>query len=169
MQSYLIKIEHIGSTSVPGLAAKDCIDVMVLVPSVADSGLAAALESAGYRCYPESWNRVEVTYGREYANLTFAPPIGARACNVHVRERNPAARYALLFRDYLRSDDRARVGWGAFKKRLAQSVDDLYDYGQLPAAGDGRLDDRGRAVGGGVQLGTVLHGEGWWRCSLSVV
>ena len=45
----------------------------------------------------------------------------------------PNARYALLFRDYLRADEVARNGWGAFKQRLAVSVPDLMDYGQIKA------------------------------------
>jgi dephospho-CoA kinase len=40
---------------------------------------------------------------------------------------------ALLFRDYLRADDAARRAWGAFKQRLALSVPDLLDYGQIKA------------------------------------
>jgi GrpB-like predicted nucleotidyltransferase (UPF0157 family) len=52
----------------------------------------------------------------------------------HVREsRGGNARYALLFRDFLRSDDGARQAWGAFKQRLAVSVPDLLDYGQIKA------------------------------------
>jgi GrpB-like predicted nucleotidyltransferase (UPF0157 family) len=45
----------------------------------------------------------------------------------------PNARYALLFRDYLRADERARDGWGAFKQRLVVNVPDLMDYGQIKA------------------------------------
>lgn len=126
-------IEHVGSTSVPGLAAKDVIDVVVLVDDLADERLGAALEDGGFRRRPEPWNRVEVTYGEEYAKLVFAPPVGARPCNVHVRERTPSARYTLLFRDFLRADANARAGWGAFKQRLAETVTDLFDYGQIKA------------------------------------
>lgn len=126
-------IQHVGSTAVPGLAAKDCIDVQVLVDSVSDPGLVAGLEGAGFRRRPELWNSTEVTYGRPYEKLVFAPAIGARPCNVHVRERNAAARYALLFRDFLRADECARTSWGAFKQRLARTVTDIYDYGQIKA------------------------------------
>jgi dephospho-CoA kinase len=38
-----------------------------------------------------------------------------------------------LFRDYLRADEPARRAWGAFKQRLAVSVSDLMDYGQIKA------------------------------------
>lgn len=129
-----LAIDHVGSTSVPGLAAKDCIDIQVRVAEV-DHGLIVPLMSGlGFRCRPEPWNRLEVSAGTECAKLVFAPPAGARACNVHIRRHDgPNTRYALLFRDFLRADERARHGWGAFKRRLAQSVPDLLDYGQIKA------------------------------------
>jgi GrpB-like predicted nucleotidyltransferase (UPF0157 family) len=66
--------------------------------------------------------------------LVFAPPVDERSCNVHVREDGGGnARYALLFRDFLRADDHARRAWGAFKQRLAVSVPDLMDYGRIKA------------------------------------
>jgi dephospho-CoA kinase len=66
--------------------------------------------------------------------LVFAPPVGARTANVHVRACGGGnARSALLFRDYLRSDGHARRAWGAFKQRLAASVPNLLDYGQVKA------------------------------------
>jgi GrpB-like predicted nucleotidyltransferase (UPF0157 family) len=126
-------VEHIGSTSVPGLAAKDCIDLMVVVESVDDPLIVDRLTAAGYRLRPEPWNRAEEAGGGTYPKLVFAPPVGARSHNVHVRERTPAARVALLFRDFLRADATSRAGWGAFKQRLARSVPDLYDYGQIKA------------------------------------
>jgi GrpB-like predicted nucleotidyltransferase (UPF0157 family) len=45
----------------------------------------------------------------------------------------PNVRYALLFRDYLIADAHAACAWGRFKTRLAQSVRDLADYGQIKA------------------------------------
>jgi dephospho-CoA kinase len=127
-------IDHVGSTSVPGLAAKDCIDVQVRVQAVDEERLVALFSEIGFRCRPEPWNRAEVTDGREHRKLVFAPPIGARSANVHVRQRSGGnARFALLFRDYLRSDGSARRAWGAFKQRLAVSVPNLLDYGQIKA------------------------------------
>jgi GrpB-like predicted nucleotidyltransferase (UPF0157 family) len=126
------RIDHVGSTSVPGLAAKDCLDVQVSVDDLADPSIDARLTAAGYRQRPEPWNHVERSFGVASAKLVYAPPIGARTVNVHVRALGSAgARYALLFRDYLRADDAARDAWGAFKMRLAQSVPDIYDYGQI--------------------------------------
>ncbi|MEL5954016.1 GrpB family protein [Streptomyces sp. CLV115] len=127
-------IDHIGSTSVPGLAAKDCVDIQVRVAEIKEARQTGLLAAIGFRCRPEPWNRAEVSGGQECSKLVFAPPVGARRCNVHLRrERDPNCRYALLFRDYLRADEAARQQWGKFKRRLAHSVPDLLDYGQIKA------------------------------------
>ncbi len=129
-----VGIDHVGSTSVPGLAAKNCIDVQVRVTRLDEPRLVARFSAIGYRCRPEPWNRSEFSAGRQHRKLVFAPPVGARPCNVHVRESQGSnARYALLFRDFLRADDDARRAWGAFKQRLAVSVPDLLNYGQIKA------------------------------------
>jgi len=128
-----VVIDHVGSTSVPGLAAKDCIDAQIRVDTLSPD-LVELLENAGFRCRPEPWNRVEISSGQRCDKLVFAPPIGERATNVHVRlTTGPNTRYALLFRDYLRADAKARASWGAFKQRLSQSVHALADYGQIKA------------------------------------
>jgi GrpB-like predicted nucleotidyltransferase (UPF0157 family) len=128
---HALMIDHIGSTSVPDLPAKDCIDVQIRVRSVENPELEPLFSSAGFRWRPEPWNRIEVSDGHECNKLVFAPPVGERSCNVHVREDGPNARYPLLFRDYLRADPRARQGWGHFKKRLSERAPDIYDYGQI--------------------------------------
>ena len=127
-------VDHVGSTSVPGLQAKDCIDVQVRMRSIDEARDPQLLAAVGFRCRPEPWNRIELCGGERCRKLVFAPPPGARPCNVHLREGNgPNARFALLFRDYLRADEAAREAWGAFKQRLALSVPDLLDYGQIKA------------------------------------
>jgi GrpB-like predicted nucleotidyltransferase (UPF0157 family) len=129
-----VSVQHIGSTSVPGLAAKDCLDMMVQVREL-DSGVASVLERHGYRRRPEPWNQQEISFGTACRKQVFAPPAGARPCNIHVREHGGAnVRYALLFRDYLTADTAVASAWGRFKVRLAQSVTDLADYGQVKAA-----------------------------------
>ena len=128
-------IDHIGSTSVPGLPAKDCLDLMVQVTELDEVATVPALSARGFRLRPEPWNHDEVTDGISHPKLVFAGPVGGRRVNVHVRVaggRN--VRYALLFRDCLRADPEARAAWGAFKTRLAQSVPDLMDYGQIKAS-----------------------------------
>ncbi|HEY3528237.1 MAG TPA: DUF429 domain-containing protein [Nocardioides sp.] len=129
-----LSVDHIGSTSVPGLPAKDCLDLMVQVDALDEDAVTTAMASHGFRMRPEPWNHDEVTEGVSYRKLVFAGPPGGRAVNVHVRVaggRN--VRYALLFRDFLRADDAARDAWGEFKTRLAASVTDLMEYGQIKA------------------------------------
>ena len=130
----VLRVEHIGSTSVPGLAAKDCLDVMVLVGDLGTTRADERLTAAGWRRRPEPWNQQETSYGVVCRKLVFAPAVGGRRCNVHVRQAGgPNVRYALLFRDYLRADPEAADAWGRFKVRLARDVDDLAAYGQIKA------------------------------------
>jgi GrpB-like predicted nucleotidyltransferase (UPF0157 family) len=134
LRGLAVAIDHVGSTSVPGLAAKDVIDVQVQVHSLDEELLGAQFASIGWRCRREAWNRQELSDGQQCPRLVFAPPAGIRRSNVHVRVaggRN--VRFALLFRDFLRADDAAMTAWGAFKIRLAQDVTDLASYGQIKA------------------------------------
>jgi dephospho-CoA kinase len=123
-------IDHVGSTAVPGLPAKNCVDIQIRVRTLDP----APLTAIGFRLRPEPWNREEISSGVRCAKLVFAPPAGERASNVHLRLADgPNARLALLFRDFLRAEAPARESWGAFKRRLARSVPDLADYGQIKA------------------------------------
>lgn len=102
-----VRIDHIGSTAVPGLAAKDIIDIQVtarkLVPAVEQ-----ALASLGY----ERVTRITHDHlspgasgpASDWEKWFFCPPATQRRTNLHVRsEGRPNQRYALLFRDYLRA------------------------------------------------------------------
>jgi GrpB-like predicted nucleotidyltransferase (UPF0157 family) len=132
--SAAVRVSHVGSTSVPGLAAKDCIDVQVEVRALDEQVIVGCLGAAGFRLRPEPWNRVEPAPGGPCPKLVFAPPEGERAGNVHVAEAaSEAARRKLLFRDFLRAHDTARDAWGDFKQRLAVMATDIYQYGQVKA------------------------------------
>jgi GrpB-like predicted nucleotidyltransferase (UPF0157 family) len=137
-----VDVEHIGSTSVPGLSAKDVIDVQVLVRSLDPVGpIDAAFDGLGYVRSNEPWNRrdpVPPGWDGPLAacdKLVFRSPGDvAPPANVHVRAvGSPAARQAQLFRDYLRADDEARATWGRFKTEVAARVRHLAAYGQVKA------------------------------------
>ena len=131
LMPHAVAIDHIGSTSVPGMPAKDCIDAMVRVRSV-DHTDCSALLAEGFRERPEEWNRDEALGALTYPKRVFAPPVGGRSVNVHIREvGSPTARYSLLFRDYLRADASSRAAWGQFKIRVAEAATDIYSYGQI--------------------------------------
>src|SRR5712692_7484288 len=100
-----LRIDHIGSTSVPGLAAKDVIDVQV---TVRDFGapLEALLKSLGYiRLFNINDDHLPPRVpgpASEWEKRYFQPPEGQRPTHLHVRAHGRAnQRYALLFRDYL--------------------------------------------------------------------
>ena len=100
-----LRIDHIGSTSVPGLGAKDVIDIQVTVKELTPE-IRQRLVSAGYE-YCEAYTHDHVPLGEDddprlWAKFVFCEPKGQRRANVHVRiDGNPNQRYALLFRDYL--------------------------------------------------------------------
>jgi GrpB-like predicted nucleotidyltransferase (UPF0157 family) len=120
-----LRIDHIGSTSVPGLAAKDRIDVQLTVADF-DSfePVQAALESLGYTIVPGNtkdheppgWQGPDDQWEKRF----FRPPAGQRPTNVHVRAAGRAnQRYPLLFRDYLRAHPRSAAAYAELKRRLA--------------------------------------------------
>jgi GrpB-like predicted nucleotidyltransferase (UPF0157 family) len=132
--SMAVRVDHVGSTSVPGLAAKDCIDVQVEVQALDEELIAGRLGEIGFRLRPEPWNRAEPTPAGPCPKLVFAPPAGERASNIHVlAAASEGARSKLLFRDFLRAHDTARDAWGDFKQRLAAMATDIYQYGQAKA------------------------------------
>lgn len=125
-------VVHIGSTSIPGRAAKDCLDMMVLVTDPEPAGLCEGLVGAGYRQRPEPWNLSETADGQIWPKRVFAPPAGSRRSNIHLRPAGSgSARLALLFRDYLRANPHRVIDWSEFKMQIARHIDDLAAYGQI--------------------------------------
>jgi GrpB-like predicted nucleotidyltransferase (UPF0157 family) len=117
-----LRVDHIGSTSVPGLDAKDIIDVQVSVRQF-DAELDAAFGLIGYTRRADIANdhRPPGTQGgdEEWEKRYYTPPLGQRPTHMHVRILGRAnQRYPLLFRDYLRTHPAVAAGYAAFKHRL---------------------------------------------------
>jgi GrpB-like predicted nucleotidyltransferase (UPF0157 family) len=112
----LVALEHIGSTSVPGLAAKPIVDIQVIVQSVADAQSAApALSALG-------WEQGTFALDPE-TRLYFKKrsAAGVRTHQLHVyAPDHPAASAHLLFRDYLRAHPEEAALYAALKRELAQ-------------------------------------------------
>jgi GrpB-like predicted nucleotidyltransferase (UPF0157 family) len=116
-----LRIDHIGSTAVPGLAAKDVIDVQVSVADL-DPALVPLMEAAGFVGRPEiSMDHVPPgAAGTDDWRKLFFQPREGRPVNIHVRiAGRPNERYALLFRDYLRAHPSAAAAYAELKRRLA--------------------------------------------------
>jgi GrpB-like predicted nucleotidyltransferase (UPF0157 family) len=120
-----LRIDHIGSTAVPGLAAKDVIDVQVTVAALDAAAIATALAPLGYTLY-EGIARDHVPPGSddapaEWLKLFFRAPTGQRRTNLHVRQADRAnQRYALLCRDYLRAAPVTAAAYARVKEALAR-------------------------------------------------
>lgn len=131
-----LRIDHIGSTSVPGLAAKDVIDVQITVVTLETGSIAVALAPLRY-VLVEEITADHVLPGRdhspdEWRKLYFRAPDRQRRTNLHIRQMSRYnQRYALLFRDYLRSDPSAADAYAQVKFALArlhpEDVDAYYD------------------------------------------
>lgn len=111
------RIDHIGSTSVPGLAAKPIIDVQVSVDDFEPfDALRDAIESTGLVWKADNPDRNK----RFFRRLPGDASDGAPATNLHVRWFGSFSEQAnLLFRDYLRTHDEARDRYAAYKRELA--------------------------------------------------
>ena len=130
-----LRIDHIGSTAVPGLAAKDVIDVQVTVAAL-DADVVRAMEALGYRQPEGVWrdHRPSQAAGPEadWAKLYFNPPPGQRPTHTHVRARGrPNQRYPLLFRDYLRAHPATAAAYAELKRRLAAGLRDPDTYPEV--------------------------------------
>ena len=113
-----LDIEHIGSTAVPGLAAKPIVDVLLTVRDVEDEpAYAPALGEAGF-----------VLRVREPGHRMFRTP--ERDVHVHVCEpEDPEVSAWLDLRDWLRHDEADRQLYATTKRELAKRAwADMNDY-----------------------------------------
>ncbi len=129
---YALAIHHIGSTSVPNLAAKDVIDIQITVKDLT-LPLEGLLSAIGFEltqhtvdhCPPGMKIATEELEKRAYRGK-------GRRVNLHVRKQGSFnQRYPILFRDFLRANPMARDAYSEIKKQLAryfpENVDAYYD------------------------------------------
>lgn len=129
---FVHRIDQIGSTSVPGLPAKDLIDIQVVV-----NDLAAALQSArsvrraGFVHVEGDW------YGTDGDGVQFREEVAVdadpgRPVNVNFRQLpDPVWKETLLFRDFLRSNAAERDRYAQMKQSLALQGVDVDRYSEL--------------------------------------
>ena len=134
LRELALSIDHIGSTSVPGLAAKDVIDVQVTIKDFSCTPqLVTAFGSLGYTLIPHitSDHLPPLYQGSEtdWEKLMFRPPANQRPTHLHVRALGrPNQRYPLLFRDYLRAHPVASAAYAQIKISLSQRHPDDVDF-----------------------------------------
>jgi len=113
----IVRIDHIGSTSVVGLAAKPIIDIQISVINLDD------VEEV-----KQGLNDLGFVYRHDNPDLTkryFRETPGRRRTHIHVRESGSwSEQLNLLFRDYLREHENERIEYAKVKYELAS----LYRY-----------------------------------------
>lgn len=122
LSNEVLAIHHIGSTSVPGLAAKNVIDIQVTVPHL-QAPVRQQLEEGGFIFHTgipgdhQPPGRDDLPPG-ELAKFFYHK--NEPRVNLHVREQGRFnQRYPLLCRDYLRSHPLAAKAYEEIKKQLA--------------------------------------------------
>lgn len=127
-----LRIDHIGSTSVPGMAAKDVIDIQITVRELS-AEVAAALATAGFEMHSR-YATDHVPPGDapdpdQWSKMLFKQPPGQRRAHIHVRrDGNANQRYPLLFRDYLIASPATAAAYAELKRRLAAGLADPSNY-----------------------------------------
>ncbi len=118
--STALAIEHIGSTSVQGLAGKPTVDILVLVQRIGDADrFEAALVGLGYRAMGE--------YVMTDTRLFIKGEGAQREVNLHFFESNhPHVMEMLNLRDYLRNHSDEAGAYGALKQDLSSRYPDDY-------------------------------------------
>jgi GrpB-like predicted nucleotidyltransferase (UPF0157 family) len=134
-------IEHIGSTAVPGLAAKPVIDLMAAAPSIAAVGEAdGALAAIGF-------HRREQTMPERLFYRRDGEPV---AYHLHiVTSASWDTRNQRILRDHLRENETDREAYGRLKRDLAAALgDDREAYTRAKTALIQRMVDTARTARG---------------------
>jgi dephospho-CoA kinase len=120
-------VAHTGPTAVPGLPAQDVLDLQLGVDSLRDAdAVRDALQDAGFPAHAGHAPRTPADAPGWPQRLHGSADPG-RPARLHVREiGSPGWRYALLLRDWLRSDAAARDEYlGVAREAAARNPDDL--------------------------------------------
>ena len=115
----LINVEHIGSTSIIGLAAKSTIDILVEVSNLSDvikQDITQKLETIGYGNMHNAEKENAMTFGKGYDKNN----IYTQTYHVHIRKKGNTLQDEIYFRDYLRKNADARNEYAALKYKLSE-------------------------------------------------
>lgn len=126
-----LSIEHVGSTAVPGLIAKDVIDLQIGVADLTEADQASfidAMASAGFPRTPGMWWD-SGSDGKEWPKRVHGNADPMRVTHIHIREHGSVGWvWALRFRDWMRADAEAREQYASFKRDLSRRLLRTADY-----------------------------------------
>jgi GrpB-like predicted nucleotidyltransferase (UPF0157 family) len=112
----ITRIEHFGSTAVPGLAAKPIIDLLIGVESfsIAKQIVISPLKSLGYAYWRDNPDPQRLFF------VKGLPPNSPRTHHIHMVEPNSILWERLLFRDYLCQHPDEAESYAQLKRQLAR-------------------------------------------------
>ena len=133
-----LRVDHIGSTAVPGMDAKDILDLQVSVIdlNLAETEFDEPLQQLGFQ--RRAYNSDHLPAGSNDDPARWAKRFWLRRdhedgdVNLHVRVHgSPNKRLALLFRDWMRAHPQAIPAYAAIKRSLARTAPDVGVYTEL--------------------------------------
>ncbi len=157
LQALQPRIEHVGSTAVPGLPAKPILDIDIIISSAAQLPVVtSALESLGYTFRGDLGIKDRYAYGITSA---FTPDTGDQTLRPQhhlycIIDGSVSLRNHLLVRDTLRADAQLREAYGHLKQTLAAQVDNIDDYVEGKSAFIGKI-----LLQGGIDMNDVADIE----------
>jgi GrpB-like predicted nucleotidyltransferase (UPF0157 family) len=133
-----LRIDHVGSTAIPGMDAKDVLDIQVSVADLDDAQehLDGPLRDMGF-VGALVGSHDHVPAGRTDDPAVWVKRFWSRRgtgddVNLHVRlSGSPNERLALLFRDWMRAHPEAVVAYSAIKRSLAEAIPDVDTYTEV--------------------------------------
>ena len=123
MNDLAVRVDHIGSTAIQGMAAKPIIDIQVSVKDLQaqETQLVDCMKRAGF-----VWHSENPDLTKRY----FRERPGEDRLHIHMRQHGSwNEQWALLFRDYMRTQDDEHAAYIALKRQLAAKyADDRASY-----------------------------------------
>ena len=147
------RIDHVGSTSVPGLAAKPIVDIQLsLHAMVPRDAYVEPITSLGYRWVLDPWDVDHEYFSRDAG--------GVRAFHLHVCRAGSAwERRHLAFRDWLRDHPDDAAAYGELKRGLAAAHPrDTVSYTEAKADFVAEIERRAAEQGTHTRQGTRKEG-----------
>jgi len=138
---HVLSIEHVGSTAVPGLAAKPIVDVCPVVEDMdAARTVSDLLDGADWPLARERGDKPWIEHERVADS--------GQVYNVHVRPREAAVESYLLLREYLRDHPEIRDEYARVKREAAEQYPhDVESYTRAKSDVIERAKERARQAG----------------------
>ncbi|MBO3744545.1 GrpB family protein [Streptosporangiaceae bacterium NEAU-GS5] len=133
-----LRVEHIGSTSIPSMDAKPIFDLQASVADLdaAEQPLSSILPELGFADTTYFYDHIPEGHGSQLEiwrkRLWMRRSADGPDVNLHIRQAgSPGERFALLFRDWFRAHPAAIPAYIKFKRSMAEIAPDAATYTEM--------------------------------------